>query len=181
MAFTVQTDQGTVADANSYIDVVFFNTYHTDRNVSQVADGNFDVDPDIQGALIKATDYLDSRYQYVGEKRNQSQTTEWPRYDAEDYNDDLIFGIPQQIKEACAELALAELLAPGSLFPSVSQDSSGQGVKRTRQKLDVLETEIEYFGDNAAAATKLPQFYQADWRLKRSGLLAARRRLILGG
>jgi len=181
MAFTVQNDSGSIADANAYIDVAFFTAYHTDRNVASVADGDFDADPDIQGAIVKASDYLDSRYNYIGSRRVRTQPMEWPRWDAIDKDDYTVNGIPQEIKEACAELALAELNSPGVLFPSVSQDASGQGVKRLKQKLDVLETEVEYFGDSAAASQKQPQFYTADWRLRRSGLLISSRGTVRGG
>ena len=181
MAFTVQDDQGSVTDANAYIDVAFFNTYHTDRNVTDVVDGNFET-ADIQGAIVLASDYLDSRYGYVGEKRSSLQTTQWPRFDAVDRDEYIVFGIPQVIKEACADLALAEIKQAGSLFPDITFDSTGQGIKRIRNKLDVLENEVEYFGgDSPQAAQRSPIFYQADWRLKRSGLLLSRRRLVLGG
>lgn len=181
MAFLVQDDQGSVVDATAYIDAAFFTAYHTDRNVTAVADGDFDVDPDIQGAIVKASDYLDSRYRYIGTRRVRTQPMEWPRWDAIDKDDLLVSGIPQEVKEACAELALAELNSPGVLFPTVSQDSSGQGVKKFKQKLDVLEVETEYFGDSASSAQKQPQFYTADWRLKRSGLLVSNRGVVNGG
>ena len=181
MAFSVQDDNGSVVDANAYIDVAFFNTYHSDRNVTDVVDGNFEL-LDVQGAIVLASDYLDSRYSYVGERRSSLQTTEWPRFDAVDRDDYVVFGVPTIIKEACADLALAELKQAGSLFPDITFDSTGQGIKRIKNKLDVLENEIEYFGGNSPqSAQKSPIFYQADWRLKRSGLLLSRRRLVRGG
>lgn len=180
MAFLVQDDSGSVAGANSYLSVADFNSYHTDRNVTDVIDGNFDT-ADVQGALVKAADYIDSRYSFVGEKRVGTQPMQWPRFDAEDRDDHIVFGIPQVIKEAAAELALAELGAPGSLFPGISIDPSGQGIKKTRKKLDVLELETEYFGESSSSAKRLPVFYQADWRIKRSGLLMSGRRLVRGG
>jgi hypothetical protein len=180
MAFLVQDDAGSVVGANAYVSVAEFTSYHTDRNVTAVIDSDYELAA-IQAAIILASDYLDSRYSYVGEKRTGNQPMSWPRFDAEDRDDHIIFGIPQVIKEACSELALANLQVPGSLFPVITQDATGQGVKRSRQKLDVLETEVEYFGDSAAAAQKPPVFYQADWRLQRSGLLLARNRLVRGG
>lgn len=180
MAFLVQDDQGSIVGANSYVAVADFNSYHTDRQVADILNGNFDNDP-IQGALILASDYVDSRYSYVGEKQTATQPMQWPRYDAEDRDEHIVFGIPQVVKEAVSELALAELQSPGSLFPGVSVDATGQGVKKTRKKLDVLELETEFFGESAGAAKRLPVFYQADWRLKRSGLLTSSRGLVRGG
>lgn len=179
MAFTVQNDQGGVTGANAYIDAAFFKAYHTDRNVTSVIDGDFE-DGAIQGAIVLATDFLDHRYSYVGERKQAEQETEWPRFDARDRDDWLRVGIPAVIKEACAELALAELQSASSLFPGVTFDPSGQGVKRKTEKLDVLEETTEYFGDTPGASARPPVFYQADWRLKRSGLLLSRRRIVRG-
>jgi len=180
MAFTVQDDQGSVADANSYVTVAFYKAYHTDRNVGQVINV-LNSDTEIQAALVLATDFLDSRYSFVGQRRTQDQTTEWPRYDALDVNDYVVTGIPKAIQEACAELALAELLTAGSLFPVVATDTSGLDVKRTKKKLDVLEEETEYFGTGGGTSAKTPIFHTADWRLKRSGLLRARNRIVRSG
>lgn len=180
MAFSVQDDNGSVVDANAYVDLAYFNSYHTDRNVTNVVDGNYE-NADVQAAIIKATDFIDSRYSFVGDRKGQNQVTEWPRFDAEDKDEYLIFGIPHQVKEACAELALAELEAPGSLFPSIPTDASGRQVKRSRSKLDVLESEVEYFGgDNPTQSTRPPVFYTADWRLRRSGLVESSRRIARG-
>lgn len=180
MAFSVQDEIGSVDDANAYIAVAFFTAFHTDRNVAKVVNGDYET-ADVQGAIILATDYLDSRYRYIGSRRSARQVTDWPRYDAEDSDEYLVTGIPHQVQEACAELALAELEVPGSLFPTVAATSSGQAVKKTSSKLDVLETSIEYFGgDSATAAVRSPVFFQAEWRLKRSGLLASNRSVARG-
>lgn len=176
----VQDDAGSVVDANSYVTEVFFDDYHHDRGVSDVVNAVFEEDA-IKAALILATDYLDARYRYIGTRRSAAQVTDWPRFDAEDADEYLITGIPHQIKEACAELALAELQAAGSLFPVVPVDPSGQAIKKTSSKLDVLETSIEYFGgDNASQAVRPPVFHTADWRLKKSGLVQSNRRIARG-
>lgn len=180
MAFTPQDDAGSVAGANAYIDLAYFTAYHTDRNVTNVVDGNYET-ADIQAAIIKATDFIDSRYSFVGDRKSRDQTTEWPRYDAEDRDEYLIFGIPHQVQEACAELALAELETAGSLFPTIPTDASGRQIKSQSSKLDVLESSVEYFGgDSGSASTRPPIFYTADWRLRRSGLVESSRRIARG-
>lgn len=180
MAFSVQDDSGSVADANAYIDVAYYKAYHTDRGAASVLNSDYS-DAEVRQAIVKATDYLDSRYSYVGSKRVQTQTTQWPRFDAVDRDEYVVTGIPLQVKQACAELALSELLSPSSLFPAVPTDSSGLAVKKVREKLDVLETETEYFGSNDPnAALRPPVFYTADWRLKRSGLLLNMRQVVRG-
>lgn len=173
MAFTVQDDGGNVPGANSYATVEQFYAHHVDRGA---AEPNEYPEADVQRALVLATDYIDSRYTFVGERQAANQTTEWPRYNAEDASGHLRLGLPDEVVEACCELALAELQSPGALFPSVSQDATGQSVKRTRTKVDVVETEVEYFD----AAQRPPVFNRADWRLRRSGLVDASRRVVRG-
>lgn len=180
MAFSVQNDSGSVADANAYIDAAYYKDYHTDRGTASVVNSDF-TNAEIQQAIIKATDYLDSRYSYVGSKRQQTQTTQWPRFDAVDRDEYVVTGIPLQVKQACAELTQSELESPGSLFPSVPTDSSGQAVKKISEKLDVLEKSVEYFGgEDPGSAVRPPVFYTADWRLKRSGLLINARQVVRG-
>lgn len=54
--------------ANAYIDAAFFNSYHASR-------GNSTGNPSsaaLQGAIVKASDYLDQRYRYAGVKLLQT-------------------------------------------------------------------------------------------------------------
>lgn len=116
--------------ANSYIDVVFADTYHTDRG--RVAWQNF-TNAQKQHALIRATDYIDKRFgrKFLGERAHRTQALEWPRREV--YLDirygDLRFlptEIPLALKQATAEYglraALLGELAPDPTLPVPTQD-----------------------------------------------------------
>lgn len=168
MAFTLQDDTGSIADANAYISAAFYTTYHTDRNVVRVVTAT-DSDADIQSAIIIATDYIDTRFEYVGQRKNSpdTQITEWPRISAFDKDNRIINGIALAVKQACAEYALFNLVN-GTLYISTTNDSTGQTIKRTRTKVDVIEEELEY---HDAGGVKLPKYFVADNRLKAAGLV----------
>lgn len=166
MAFTVQTDGG-VADANAYISVSFFRTYHDDRGNEVVSIGGTTYSTnDWQRAIVRATDYLDARFSYVGIKRQQSQSTEWPRFDAFDRDENYINGVPEAVKEACAEYALIALT--NTINPTPTRDDRGQIVVSKTEKVDVLEESTTFApGDSFL----LPKYPVADLKLTRAGLV----------
>ena len=168
--FTVQNDDGSVANANSYITEAEFDTYVDDRGLS-----HSHIQTQIETACVMATDYIDYRFNYVGKKRSQDQTTEWPRYDATDRDERLVTGIPIAVKEACAELAWASAsAATGELVTNPDRDSLGQVVESSRVKVDVIEAETEYMGGGVFS---MPKYPRADMKLVRAGLVLS----TLGG
>lgn len=165
MAFTVQNNQGSVAEANSYITVTEFKDYHKDRGNTYSAGTKA-----IEQALVKATDYIDQRFRFIGEKPNQSQTTSWPRIDAEDRDDNLRTGIPLEIKEATAEYALVALTA--DLNPAPTRDDTGALVEGRVDVVGPIREERRYA---SAAAFSLPKYPQADHKLISTGLVVSGR------
>jgi hypothetical protein len=77
MAMVVQNDDGDEVGANSYLTVAAFKTYHDNRGNSY----SDYTDSQIEKALVKATDYIDTRFIFKGIKLNDddTQTTQWPR------------------------------------------------------------------------------------------------------
>lgn len=150
MAFIVQSDSGTVANANAYISVDEFKSYHDDRgrDYSDYATG------DLEKAIVRATDYIDERWSFQGEKLNSTQSTSWPRRGV--YVDDLLVtGVPDDVKEACAEYAF--ITADGTeLDPAPAVDARGQLVQRKREKVGPLEEETEYISGAVVAAPSFP-------------------------
>lgn len=166
MAFTVQTDPP-MAGANSYSTVAEFRTYHKDRgNTITFGSG------DIQKALIRATDYLDTRFSFVGDRQQSDQTTEWPRLDAFDQDDRLFTGIPEEVKEATNEYAFISLTA--EINPSPTLDATGRAVEAKREKVGPIEEETRY---TPGAAFILPKYPKADNKLIRRGLVENNRTL----
>lgn len=162
MTLVLQNDSGSVADANAYIDAAFFRSYHADRCNDAT---EFDTD-EVEGAIIRATDYLDQRFRYVGEQVGSRQRTQWPRLDAEDINQKVRTGLPHEIQEATADYALIALAQ--TLNPIPDRDGTGRTVQAKFEKVDVIEERTELVG---GAAFKLPEYPVADQKLIRSGLV----------
>ena len=161
MALTVQDDNGSVAGANSYVTVAEFKAYHTDRGNAFTA-----TDSAIEKALVGASDYLDTRFSYIGKRlRGREQTTEWPRYNAFDKDDVAVSGIPVEVKEAVAEYALRALDAP------LNADPVQDGIVKITKKLDPMESTIEY---DTELLLEFPEYPAADLKLTRAGLVKTR-------
>jgi hypothetical protein len=165
VAFTVQTDAGSVTGANSYISVQEFKDYHDDRG----NDYSTYTTPQIEVALVIATDHLDTRFDFVGERRTGvNQATEWPRLDAVNNKEQDVYGIPSAVKEATAEYAIRNL-AGTTLDPDPAVDAYGQAVKLKREKVGPIEEETEYAG--GGTIHQEPSFPAADKKLISAGLV----------
>lgn len=66
MVLIVQTDDGRMANAFGYIDLPTFKAYHDARG----ADYSGFTDPQLTTAIVRATDYLDTRFVFIGVKRH---------------------------------------------------------------------------------------------------------------
>jgi len=105
MALIVEDGTGLLV-AESYVSVVNANLYHS-------AMGNTLWDPLSEGvkeiALRRATQYIDSEYQFVGALKNYNQALQFPRYLFQDeflsIRYDNIWPIVP-VRDACCELAL---------------------------------------------------------------------------
>ena len=94
MTLNVQNDTGTTTDANAYLALADFKTYHTARGNAYATYA----DALIEAAIIKATDHIDRRWEFVGAKlRGREQNTAWPRRRAYDIDGYLVEGIPDVI------------------------------------------------------------------------------------
>lgn len=161
MAFTVQGDTP-VAGANAYIDVAFHRAYWQDRGVdlSSVTDADLQVD------IIKGTQYLDLRFEYVGERLSRDQDTEWPRQFA--YNDrgDYVTGLPLAVKQATSEYSYRVRTAP--LLADPTYDESGRPLKSKQETVGPLTEKYEY---EAHGVFQMPDYPQADRILIARGLV----------
>jgi hypothetical protein len=170
MAFTVQDDNGSVADANAYISVAFFTTYHADRAQTYTGDTAA-----IQAAIVRATQYLDTRFTFVGYVPNVDQTTKWPRLSARDNNDRLRYDIPREIKNATAEYARIALAA--TLNPTPTRDEYGVSIKSRSSRAGPVSESFEYAD---GAVFKMPKYPIADQWLIASGLVERSGRINRG-
>lgn len=167
MTFAVQDDQATVRPATAYIDVAYFKAYHADRgNDLPAGSGN----TDIQRAIVRATDYMDSRFVFVGERFTRAQRTQWPRVDAFDRNGDFVTGVPFEVKEACADYALLALQQ--ELNPNYENSTVSGAILSKLEKLGPLEEQTEYqSGSSGGAVQTLPKYPKADLKLRAAGLV----------
>jgi len=169
MAFVVQTPDTPLSTANAYMAVQAFKDYHDDRGNAYTAS-----DTEIEQAIVRATDYMDSRWTFAGSRQDADQSTECPRSGVYDPNSGLsVDPYPEELEEACAEYSISALA--GSLYPLSNVDSTGRDVKKLRKKVDVIETETEYFNPGGTA-WKL--FSVADGKMIKTKLLVSRRRTL---
>lgn len=161
MAFTVQGDTP-VAGANAYVDVAGFRAYWADRGVDTTSSD----DAAVEVAIVKATQYLDLRFEYVGDRVDRLQDLEWPRQFA--YNDrgDYVTGIPTAVKQATCEYAKRALAA--DLLSDPSSDDSGFAVKSKKETVGPISEEYEF---DVQRGVTLPDYPQADRILIARGLV----------
>ena len=173
MAFSVQNDAGTVLNANAYITVAEFKSYHDDRGNSYGSPSP--ADALIQKAIVKATDYVDARFSYIGD-RSYNLPTEWPRLDAVDPTGYLITGIPPSVKEACAEYALRALT--GSLLPDPQRDASGRIVDSYTKTVGPISKSVTF--SSSSGSFSMPIYPVADQKLLKAGLVNSQNRVTRG-
>lgn len=163
MAFTVQGDTP-VTGANAYIDVATFRAYWTDRGVDTTAS----LDAAVEVAIVKGTQYLDLRFEYVGSRLSREQDLEWPRQFA--YNDrgDFVTGLPTAVKQATSEYAYRALTS--SLLADPTSDDSGLTIKAKEETVGPLTEKYEY---DIKAGYSLPDYPQADRILIARGLVSS--------
>src|SRR5262245_2520149 len=129
MAITLE-DGSIVTGANTYATEDMADTYFEDR-----ASTDWDTATgDKEGALIRATASLDAMYRlsYPGYRvAGRDQELEWPRTAAYDYEELLIDeeSIPTEIIQATCELALREVLSPGSTQPDLERGGMIRSVR----------------------------------------------------
>lgn len=162
MAFTVQGD-APIAGANAYVDVATFRAYWTDRGVA--TSPTFD-DTAVQVALVKATQYLDVRFEYVGERVDRAQDLEWPRQFAYNDRNDQVTGVPTAVKHATIEYAYRALSA--SLLADPTTDPTGFVVKSKEEVVGPISERVIY---DVKSGFALPDYPLADRILISRGLV----------
>ena len=163
----VEEDGTGLATATSYIDRAAATTYHRLRGNDLWADADVN---DQCVALIRATQYLDTRWIWLDTILVETQALQFPRYDLENRDGyDVGSSVPQEIADACCEYAL-EVLGDGTalveLSPTPSQ-STGAKVTMQRDKVGDLETETRFEAGMGVRFTTT--FPHADRIIKRSG------------
>lgn len=158
MALIVQGSTDTVG-ANAYLSLADFKAYHEARGVDL---SDYD-DAGMEASIVKATQYVDIRFAYKGQRTSKEQELQWPREFC--YNDrgDSVDGVPKAVKNATAEYALRSLVAP--LLPD---PAAGAEIKSKKEKVGEIEEETEYVTGQTLAS---PEYPLADRILQAAGLV----------
>lgn len=134
MALEVEDGTGKT-NADALISLAYADSYHADRGNATWTG----TDAAKEIAIRRASSHLTFGYRWMGYKvKGRDQAMAWPRswvMDADGWNVDAD-SVPIEIQQACAELALAELVEPGALTPTVTPSTQ---VKR--EKVGPLEVE----------------------------------------
>lgn len=120
MALIVEDGTG-LANAESYISVAFFYAYHLAMGNTAAADLS---ETQVEQALRRATQHLDTNYTFTGDRKTITQRLEWPRVSGQLYYTYTTFTYSYAwpvrcVQEACAELALRSSSA--TLIPDETQ------------------------------------------------------------
>lgn len=171
MTLVVQDNFGQVSGANGYITVAFFRAYHTDRGV----DLSSVIDADIETGIVRATDYMDTRWRYYGIRAQIRQTTEWPRYNISDVDNNPVYGVDIHVQRSCAEYALIALNAALNAPPT--RDATGQRIIAKTTQVGPILNSVRYAG---AAIFTEPTYPIADGFMKRRGYIMSSTSLTRG-
>lgn len=139
MALVVEDGSG-LSNAESYISVADATTYLTE--IGEEADWTAAQVAAQEAALRLSTSWIDGRYSWPGFPKNDAQALDWPRFDAFDCEGRLVDSgsVPEGVRRACAWVA-KESVAGSVDLTGVNTDGR---IKRTRDKVGDLETEVEY-------------------------------------
>jgi hypothetical protein len=129
---TIIVEDGTgLANAVSYISVTDADAYHLSMAATLWANMT---DPEKESCLIRATNYMVQKYRlrWKGQRYVATQRLDWPRYGvviSDNYATTEVSNdtVPEEVKNACAELALRASIGTLSedLSPRVTQETIG--------------------------------------------------------
>lgn len=117
----VQNDAGTVANANAYILQAFADSYFSERGNAVWQTLTTLVK---EQSIIKATDYIDSRFAYKGNPLLDTQSTQFPRKNLFDRYGIRVIGLPTNLKKACCEYAVRASQGDLWIDPKYEESSS---------------------------------------------------------
>lgn len=141
-----------LSGSNSYASVAEWKAYWTDR----AFDFSAFTDPNIQVALIKATDYIDTNFRnrFLGSFKVSTQALAWPRLNV--YLHCIAqTGVPINVKRATYEYAKRALTV--ELLPDPQDtDATGQVVGISRKKVGPIEIETTYASVGALSFHSYP-------------------------
>lgn len=135
-------------NANSYCDLAFADAFHEMLGNTDWAGD----DATKEAALIKATWSIDLLYgeYFQSIKSTQLQALQFPRLSFVDLNGQIQVdgAVPVELKRAVASHALKLMFGE---VEAVAQESTTSNVKGQKLKVDVIEIDNQFFGEQASA------------------------------
>lgn len=162
MTIKVQDEHGSIEAANSYADVAAVRAYWSDRGVDLSAK----TDAELASALVKATDYLDARYRWVGYQLHRLQGTQWPRGGVTSF----LRGIPPALTNATCMLAQRALSK--ALLPDPTRDASGQRVESKLTEVGPIKTQVKFSPANSPRDLA-PEYPEVTLMLQAAGMVGS--------
>jgi len=107
-------------DSNSYVSLEYAGDYFTSHGVSTWS-GKTNTEKEVM--LIKATDYIDNIFDWLGKKSTKEQALNFPRTDLYDKDGYEVDAIPTNLKNAVCEAVLV-VLQDKDLFKSESENGA---------------------------------------------------------
>lgn len=132
MAFVVEDGTG-LADANSYTTVQEYRDYYTDRGI----DKSSETDAQIEGYLVRGTEYIDLNFDFCGETLTAIQALKFPRL-----IDDVDVGVPIKVKYATINMGNNISSSTGNIYKD-----SNENIERLKEKVGPIETDTTYISD----------------------------------
>lgn len=131
-------------------------------------------------ALLKASEYLDQRYRWIGYRTEETQVRAWPRISAYDSDGFAIddSAIPQVVKDAVSYLA-ARSLEGDSLMPDEAATTLTGDVEAYRVKVGEIEEETRFAGGSARRRS-MKSYPKVDHMLRAAGLVRSGSRVERG-
>jgi len=149
MTFTAEDGTG-LSGSNSYTEVIFGDDYATLRGL----DTWMTLNPtQKERALVRATDYIDKNFQFIGSKRTSTQALQWPRWEAYDPDGWTLSGIPVALQQATIEYAVRSAIQ--ELQPDPSTNSVGGWIQEVEERVGTLLERTKY-ADGAISRTMTP-------------------------
>jgi hypothetical protein len=146
LSLVLETGAG-LSNSNSYASYAAALAYWADRGFVPTQ-----TQPQVEQALIRATDFLDQRFRFLGYRLLTTQALEWPRYGVYDRDGCLLLDpalLPIQLVYATIELAQRAIAADLSPDPLVNV---GGNVVGNRVKVGPIETELTFDGASVSAS-----------------------------
>lgn len=128
MAFVVEDGTG-LPNSNSYVTVLEYRDYYADRGI----DKSSETDAEIEGYLVRATEFIDLTYKFKGEILVSTQALEFPRL-----IDEVDTLVPQRVKYATINM--------GNYLVSENDPyiDPNKNIQSKKEKVGPIETDISY-------------------------------------